>query len=70
MSIFSDRGNEIRSASKALVLDFMQSDSRCQIGAEGMRLSLIFRECGFDWGGIRQQLCQINNIGLEQLSKN
>ncbi len=50
MSIFSGRGNEIRSASKALVLDFMQSDSRCQIGAEGMRLSLIFRECGFDWG--------------------
>ncbi|WP_095499728.1 hypothetical protein [Paraferrimonas haliotis] len=50
MSTFEDRGNEIRALSKALVLDFMQSNPLCQPTAEGMKLAAIFRACGFDWG--------------------
>lgn len=50
MSDFAERGSAIRAAAKALVLDFMRSTADCQPGKEGMRLSPIFRACGFDWG--------------------
>jgi len=50
MTEFKDRGNAIRAQAKQLVLEFMQKTSKCQAGAEGMRLAEIFRECGFDWG--------------------
>jgi len=30
MSLFEDRGNEIRALSKALLLDFMKSNALCQ----------------------------------------
>jgi hypothetical protein len=50
MKEFQDRGRAIRVQAKALVLEFMQSSSDCQPGMVGMRLSPIFRACGFDWG--------------------
>jgi len=50
MSDFESRGIEIRSMAKALVYEFMQSTIQCQPNSEGMKLSQIFRECGFDWG--------------------
>ncbi|MDP3301484.1 MAG: hypothetical protein Q8S36_05895 [Sulfuricurvum sp.] len=50
MTEFEKRGKEIREISKILVLDFMKSTPSCQVGGEGMRLSQIFRACGFDWG--------------------
>jgi len=50
MSEFKNRGNILRQNSKELVLEFMQSNSRCKPKREGMKLSEIFRECGFDWG--------------------
>ena len=50
MKEFKERGEIIRAAAKALVLEFMHSASDCQPGREGMRLSPIFRACGFDWG--------------------
>ena len=50
MKEFQDRGRAIRLQAKALVLEFMQSSSDCQPGKGGMRLSPIFRACGFDWG--------------------
>ncbi len=50
MSDFESRGNEIRSLAKALVYSFMQSTPECQPNCEGMKLSQIFRACGFDWG--------------------
>ncbi|MBK1655964.1 hypothetical protein [Allochromatium vinosum] len=50
MSHFQERGLEIRAQAKSLVLEFMRASSSCQPGNEGMRLSAIFRACGFDWG--------------------
>ena len=50
MKQFEVRGNRIRVEAKALVLEFMQASDLCQPGREGMRLSPIFKACGFDWG--------------------
>ena len=50
MNEFEERGASIRAQSKALVLELMQSSSDCQPGGIGVRLSPIFRACGFDWG--------------------
>ena len=50
MKEFEARGNRLRADAKALVLEFMQASDLCQPGREGMRLSPIFRACGFDWG--------------------
>jgi hypothetical protein len=50
MSLFEDRGTQIRSEAKALVLEFMKSSPACQPGRDGVRLSPIFNACGFDWG--------------------
>ncbi len=50
MKMFETRGNQLRADAKALVLEFMQSSDLCQAGKEGLRLSQIFRACGFDWG--------------------
>ena len=50
MKEFAARGNSLRAEAKALVFEFMQSSDLCQPGKEGMRLSPIFRACGFDWG--------------------
>jgi hypothetical protein len=35
---------------KALVWEFMRATTECQPRREGMKLSEIFRKCGFDWG--------------------
>jgi len=48
MKEFQYLGQAIRLQAKALVLEFMQSSSNCQPGSEGMRLSPMFRACGFD----------------------
>ncbi len=50
MKEFQVRGQALRAQAKALVLEYMQSSSDCQPGREGLRLSPIFRACGFDWG--------------------
>jgi hypothetical protein len=50
MKEFQALGQALRVQAKALVLEYMQSSSDCQSGKEGMRLSPIFRACGFDWG--------------------
>lgn len=50
MKEFQTRGQALRMEAKALVLEFMKSSSDCQPGKEGVRLSPIFRACGFDWG--------------------
>lgn len=43
-------GKKIREDSKALVLDFMLSSVECQKDSDGVKLSELFRACGFDWG--------------------
>ncbi len=50
MTQYEDRGKEIRSQCKSLVLDFMSQTLSCRPGGEGMKQSQIFRSCGFDWG--------------------
>ncbi len=47
---YETRGQTIRLAAKELMLDFMRATSDCQPGQDGMRLSPMFRACGFDWG--------------------
>jgi hypothetical protein len=50
MKEFEQRGSRIRSDAKALVHEYMKASHLCQPGKEGMRLSPLFRACGFDWG--------------------
>ena len=50
MKEFEARGRRLRTDAKALVFEYMQSSDNCHPGREGMRLSQIFRACGFDWG--------------------
>jgi len=51
---YQQRGEEIRNLSKSLVLHFMQATPKCRPNQDGMRLSQIFRECGFDWGDYKK----------------
>lgn len=50
MKDFEARGRALKTEAKALVHEFMRNVDLCQAGKEGMRLSPIFRACGFDWG--------------------
>ncbi|WP_053076772.1 hypothetical protein [Caenimonas sp. SL110] len=50
MRKFEERGNCIRAEAKALVYQYEQASDLCQPGRESLRLSPIFRACGFDWG--------------------
>ena len=50
MSEFESRGLEIRSLSKSLVTQFMQSSPDCGANSVGLKTSEIFRACGFGWG--------------------
>ena len=50
MDDFQLRGASLRADAKALVYGFMRAMPACRPGGEGMRLSPIFRACGFDWG--------------------
>jgi len=55
MNNFEKQGNEIRKHAKQLVLDFMNSSSKCRKDSDsGMRQAVIFRECGFDWGSYKK----------------
>jgi hypothetical protein len=50
MNKFEKQGNEIRKHAEQLVLDFMKSNSMCEVSCLGMTQTDIFRKCGFDWG--------------------
>ena len=50
MSKFKEAGSILRKNAKDLVLDYMNNESSCQKDADGIRLSELFRNCGFDWG--------------------
>lgn len=50
MNDFEARGSQIRAEAKELVLDYMRTKPECEPGREGLRLSPIFRACGFSWG--------------------
>lgn len=50
MREFEVKGERLRADAKALVHEFMLASDLCQPGREGMRLSPIFKACGFDWG--------------------
>lgn len=50
MDEFKARGQALKAEAKALVYEFMKNSDLCQPGRDGMRLSPIFRACGFDWG--------------------
>jgi hypothetical protein len=47
---FESQGLELRNAAKSIVMKYMKATPCCAKGHEGMRLSEIFRNCGFDWG--------------------
>ena len=50
MTLHQNRGAELRSWAKTIVLEFMAIRPECQPGENGMRQADIFTECGFDWG--------------------
>jgi len=50
MTDFNKQGNELRAKSKDIVLEFMKSKLEHVIHTEGITQTVIFRECGFDWG--------------------
>ena len=50
MDPFQSRGALLRAEAKALVQEFMHATPVCRPGGDGMRLSPLFRACGFDWG--------------------
>ncbi|MDT8448123.1 MAG: hypothetical protein RRB13_14620 [bacterium] len=52
MTEFEKRGEELRSAAKRLVLEFMLANEDCKAGREGIRQAKIFRACGFDFGDL------------------
>jgi len=50
MSNYIEQGNEMRKRAKQLVLDFMNSTSKCRPAGTGLEQAKIFRDCGLDWG--------------------
>ncbi|GHU47753.1 hypothetical protein AGMMS50289_23400 [Betaproteobacteria bacterium] len=50
MNTFTKRGANLRIEAKKIVFEFMRISYLCQPNREGMRLSEIFRVCGFNWG--------------------
>lgn len=50
MNQYEERGKELKSAVKSLLLEFMRSQSDCQYNQNGMKQSQIFRQCGLSWG--------------------
>jgi hypothetical protein len=50
MNKFKESGKALRNNAKNLVLEYMSMESLCQKDADGIRLSELFRNCGFDWG--------------------
>lgn len=43
-------GIELRSKIKDLVLDFLKHQPECKPNASGLKQTVVFRECGLDWG--------------------
>ncbi len=43
-------GTELRSKIKELVFDFIKQNPECTPNSDGLRQTVIFRECGMDWG--------------------
>jgi hypothetical protein len=70
------KGTELRNSIKDLILSFIKNSPECKANAEGLRQTVIFRECGMDWGNkrkatsTRQQywviavLCELEEEGL------
>ncbi len=47
---FKQRGEELWNSLKKLVYEYMLSKDECKNFNDGMKQSVIFRECGMDWG--------------------
>lgn len=43
-------GIALRTKVKDLVLDFLKQHPECKPNASGLRQTVVFRECGLDWG--------------------
>ena len=43
-------GIELRSKVKDLVFDFLKQHPECKPNASGLKQTVVFRECGLDWG--------------------
>jgi len=50
MDNFKEKGKALRDTAKEIVIEYMSEDLLCQKNSEGIRLSELFRNCGFDWG--------------------
>ena len=50
MDDFKEKGKALRNTAKEIVIEYMNQDPSCQNDSEGIRLSELFRNCGFDWG--------------------
>lgn len=50
MKEFYSRGVEIQQSAKALVVDYLKHHPDTHPSGNGVRQSIIFKECGFDWG--------------------
>lgn len=48
--IFKERGINLRSEAKNIVLEFMNSSNECKPQGQGKKQAEIFRDCGLDWG--------------------
>ena len=47
-------GTELRIKIKELIMSFIKGSPECRTNAEGLRQTVIFRECGLDWGNKRK----------------
>ena len=50
MDNFKEKGKALRNTAKEIVIEYMNQNPSCQKISEGIRLSELFRNCGFDWG--------------------
>ena len=50
MNIHCNEGVELRNKVKDLIFDFIKHSPKCKPNAIGLKQTVIFRECGLDWG--------------------
>lgn len=50
MKTHNEIGIELRNKIKELVLDFLKHQPECKPNAPGLKQTVVFRECGLDWG--------------------
>ncbi|NQU86277.1 MAG: hypothetical protein HQ541_11000 [Mariniphaga sp.] len=43
-------GIELRNKIKELIFDFIKQNPECKARESGLKQTVIFRECGMDWG--------------------